>query len=178
MLLPLWQIRPFCREYQSKKKTPSESGLGRGVRAYVAGGGQIHFESSLVAGMKDSCPLFMLGFMAAQAVVTQVAGLSTTASSPVHLVEEKVFTHFNDEAKKECKCWVLDSGVSNHMTGVQEASAVLNTNIRGTIHFVDGSVVEIVGIVMVLFICKTGEHISLNEVYLIPKLTKKIISLG
>jgi hypothetical protein len=28
----------------------------------------------------------------------------------VHLVEEKVLVHFNDEVKRDSKWWVLDSG--------------------------------------------------------------------
>jgi hypothetical protein len=63
------------------------------------------------------------------------------------------------------------------MTGIHAVFAELNTNIQGTVHFGDGSVVEIVGVGTVLFVCKTGNHRSLNGVYLIPKLTTNIISL-
>jgi hypothetical protein len=58
----------------------------------------------------------------------------------VHLVEEKVFAHFNDEVKKDCKRWVLDSGASNHMTNFREVFAELNSNIWGTVKLGDGSV--------------------------------------
>jgi hypothetical protein len=77
----------------------------------------------------------------------------TPTSSPVHLVEEKVFAHFNDEVKKEGKRCVLNSGASNHMTGVQEVFDELDTNIHDTVRFGDRSVVEIEGIGTILFVC-------------------------
>jgi hypothetical protein len=107
-----------------------------------------------------------------------LTGLQTTTPSLVHLIEENVFTQFSDEVKKEGRRWVLDSGASNHMTGVREVFVELNRNICGTVRFGDGSVVEIEGIETVLFGCKNGEHRSLSGVYLIPKLTTNIISLG
>jgi hypothetical protein len=89
-----------------------------------------------------------------------------------------VFTHFNDEVKKERKCWVLDIGSSNHIMGLRDAFTELNSNIRGTVKFRDDSVMEIEGVGTVLFICKNGEHQSLTGVYLIPKLMTNIVSLG
>jgi hypothetical protein len=64
------------------------------------------------------------------------------------------------------------------MTGIQEVFAELDTNICGTARFGDGFVVEIEGIDTVVFVCKIGEHRWLSGVYLIPKLTTNIISLG
>jgi hypothetical protein len=39
--------------------------------------------------------------------VMGVIGLLVTSRGRVHLIEEKVFTQFNDEVKKEGRCWVL-----------------------------------------------------------------------
>jgi hypothetical protein len=64
------------------------------------------------------------------------------------------------------------------MTSVREVFAELDTNVRSIVKFGDGSMVEIEGIGMILFVCKTGEHKTLSGVYLIPKLTTNIISLG
>jgi hypothetical protein len=111
------------------------------------------------------------------AMVVGVLRLSMSTLSPVHLVEEKVFTQFSDE-EKESKCWVLDSGASNNMIRVQDAFAELDSNIHGTIKFGDGLVVEIEGVGTVLFIYRNGEHCSLTGVYLIPKLMINIVSLG
>jgi hypothetical protein len=70
------------------------------------------------------------------------------------------------------------NGVSNHMTVVREVLAEQDTNVCNTIKFGDGSVVENEGIGTILFICKTGEHKTLSCVYMIPKFTTNIISLG
>jgi hypothetical protein len=64
-----------------------------------------------------------------------------------------VFAHFSDE-EKESKRWVLDSGMSNHVTRVRDAFVELDSNVRGTVKFGDGSVVEIEGVGIVLFVCK------------------------
>jgi hypothetical protein len=111
-------------------------------------------------------------------MVTRVLDLLMVALSPVHLVEKKVFTHFSNEEKKESKRWVLDSGASNHMTGMRDAFAELDSNVHGTIKFGDGLVVEIEGVGTMFFVHKNGEHHSLTIVYLIPKLTTNIVSLG
>jgi hypothetical protein len=66
----------------------------------------------------------------------------------------------------------------NHKTGVREVFTELDTNIHGTIRFGDGYVVEIEGIGTILFVCRNGEHGVLTGVYLIPKLTTNIVSLG
>jgi hypothetical protein len=149
----------FPRECRSKKKV-GQANLAQEEEStlMLVEGGQIQFEATLVVGGKDSSPLFALGVKAGKATAMPVTGLSTAASSLVHLVEERVFAHFNDEVKKDVKRWVLDSVASNHMTGVHAAFAELNTNIHGTVRIGDGSMVEIVGIGTMLFICKSGEH--------------------
>jgi hypothetical protein len=114
----------------------------------------------------------------ARTEVAEATECSLHTARPMHLVEEKVFAQFNDEVKKEGKIWVFDSWASNRMTGVQEIFTELNSNVHGTVKFDDGSVVEIEGIGTILFVCKNGEHRLLARVYLIPKLTTNIISLG
>lgn len=64
------------------------------------------------------------------------------------------------------------------MTGVRSFFSNLDTGIRGTVRFGNGSVVDIKGRETILFSCKNGEHQELADVYLIPKLTANIISLG
>jgi hypothetical protein len=110
--------------------------------------------------------------------VTGFIGLSARTRGLVHLIKEKVLAQFSDEVKKEGWRWVLDNGMLNHMTGVQEVFTELDTNVCGTVKFGDGSMVEIEGIGTIMFVCKTGEHKTLSGVYLIPKLTTNIISLG
>jgi hypothetical protein len=93
----------------------------------------------------------------------------------VHLNEKKVFPADYDEDKN---VWVLDTGASNHMTGRCEALASLDVSVRGTVHFGDGSLVEIEGIGSVVLQMKKEGHKVLTEVYYIPKQKSNIVSLG
>jgi hypothetical protein len=74
--------------------------------------------------------------------------------------------------------WIVDTGVTNHMTGSRAASVDLDTHVRGTVRFDDGSAAEIEGHKRVEFVCKNGELRSFDEVYFIPKLTANIVSVG
>ena len=56
--------------------------------------------------------------------------------------------------------------------------ADLDTAVRGSVRFGDGSVAEIEGRGTVLFQCKNGKHRSFAGVYFIPRLTANIVSLG
>jgi len=93
----------------------------------------------------------------------------------VHLNEKKVYPTDRDEDKNVC---VLDMGASNHMTGRREALTSLDTFVRGTVRFGDGSLVEIEGIRSVMLQTKKDGHKVLTEVYFIPKLKSNIMSLG
>jgi hypothetical protein len=139
--------------------------------------GEFHFESNPREGDNVSKPTILSGTYA-PAMAVGVLSLSTATLSPVHLVEEKVLAHFSDKKKKESKPRVLDSDASNLLMRVHDAFIELDSNIRDTVKFGDGSVVEIEGVGTALFVCKNGEHHSLTGVYLIPKLTTNIVSLG
>jgi hypothetical protein len=108
---------------------------------------------------------------------TRLIGLSVTTGGPMYLCRRKGLHSIQCEVK-EGRRWVLDNGTLNHMIGIWEVFAELETNAYGTMKFGDGSVVEIEGTGTILFVCKTGEHKTLFDVYLIPKLTTNIISLG
>ncbi|WVZ61704.1 hypothetical protein U9M48_011534 [Paspalum notatum var. saurae] len=96
----------------------------------------------------------------------------------LHLVEERVFAVLEDTPEKEPRCWIFDTGASNHMTGSRAAFSDLDTSIAGTMRFGDGSVVRIEGCGTVLFDCKNGEHRAFPNTYFIPRLTANIISCG
>ncbi|CAO2168313.1 unnamed protein product [Urochloa humidicola] len=101
------------------------------------------------------------------------------SSSQVRLVKHKVLVHLSEEEKnRNTRSWVLDTGATNHMSGARVAFANLNTAVRGTVSFGDGSVAAIEGCGNLLFSCKSGEHRSFAGVYYIPRLTSNIISLG
>ena len=90
---------------------------------------------------------------------------ATNAHTHVTLAEEQVF--LTREAHAD-DVWFLDTGASNHMTGVRWVFAELDNGVTGTVKFGDGSVVEIQGRGTILFACCNGEHCALTDVYFIP----------
>ncbi|CAN6178348.1 unnamed protein product [Urochloa humidicola] len=64
------------------------------------------------------------------------------------------------------------------MTGNGDAFSELDTGVRGSVKFGNGSRVEIQGRGMVLFKCQNGKQRALTDVYFIPRLRSKIISIG
>ncbi|KAF2303650.1 hypothetical protein GH714_020631 [Hevea brasiliensis] len=74
--------------------------------------------------------------------------------------------------------WYLDTGATNHMTGDKHCFVEIDDSICGKVKFGDGSVIDIQGFGSVMFQCKNGEHLTLTNVYYIPKLKSNIISLG
>lgn len=86
--------------------------------------------------------------------------------------------HLGTQQNHVDKCWFLDSGASNHMTGILEHFTTLDTCAHGAVKLGDGSRVHIGGRGTVLIEGRNGEHKALTNVYYIPKLTSNIISLG
>ncbi|XP_074337184.1 uncharacterized protein LOC141674364 [Apium graveolens] len=84
----------------------------------------------------------------------------------------------NTGAQRESHIWYLDNGASNHMTGQRGKFKELDEQITGNVKFGDGSTVSIKGKGTVSFQCKNGEERTLTDVYYIPSLCNKIISLG
>ena len=74
--------------------------------------------------------------------------------------------------------WFLDSGASNHMCGRREFFSELDTSVHGFVKLGDDSSVEIQGHGTIVFTGKSGEHLTLTEVYYIPRLCSSIVSLG
>nr|CAH66624.1 OSIGBa0115A19.5 [Oryza sativa] len=135
-------------------------------------------EANLVQAAEEEPTLLM-----AHVVGVSLAGEATLGRTPggqeVHLTEKKVILDHEDGGEEEVtRDWFLDTGATNHMTGVRSAFAELDTGVVGTVKFGDGSVIEIQGRGTVVFRCKNGDHRSLDTVYYIPKLRKNIISVG
>jgi hypothetical protein len=73
--------------------------------------------------------------------------------------------------------WFLDSGASNHMCRRREVFSELDTSVHGFVKLADDSSVQIEGRGTILFTYKNGEHLTLSEVYYIPRLCSSIVSL-
>ena len=80
--------------------------------------------------------------------------------------------------QREHRRWVLNTGATNHMTRARYAFSELDSGIRGTMKFDDGSIVEIEGRDTILFISKGGKHLKLTGVYFISRLKANLVSLG
>ena len=86
------------------------------------------------------------------------------AAAAINLNEENLFVQLGERGDGDTTRWMLDTGATNHMTGARSAFAELDTGVRGTIRFEDGSAVSIERCGTVLFKCKTGEHQRLTGV--------------
>ncbi|CAA7389732.1 unnamed protein product [Spirodela intermedia] len=100
------------------------------------------------------------------------------AQTQIHLREEKVFAHLEEEELRDEEAWVMDTGATNHMSGSRTAFTELDTEVLGTVRFSDDSVALIEGRGAIVFLCKNGEHRSFARVYYIPRLTTNIVSVG
>jgi hypothetical protein len=73
---------------------------------------------------------------------------SSTLGSMVEVMAsmaEKVYTHLDEEKERDAGTWVLDIGVTNHMSRCQAAFTSLDTAVLGTMHFGDNFVARIEG---------------------------------
>ena len=77
-----------------------------------------------------------------------------------------------------CDVWYLDTGASNHMTGIISFFHSINKNETGNVKFGDGSSIKYEERGNVVVICKNGEEINLEGVLYLPKLKTNILSLG
>ncbi|CAA7409803.1 unnamed protein product [Spirodela intermedia] len=91
-----------------------------------------------------------------------------SAQTQIHLREEKVFAHLEEEELRDEEAWVVDTGATNHMSGSPRAFTELDTAVLGTVRFGDDSVARIEGRGAIVFLCKNGEHRSFAGVYYIP----------
>nr|AAX94900.1 transposon protein, putative, unclassified [Oryza sativa Japonica Group]ABA92576.1 transposon protein, putative, unclassified [Oryza sativa Japonica Group] len=82
----------------------------------------------------------------AQVMGMLLAGEATSdrTTQQVHLTEKKVVMDHDGDGEGAGD-WFLDTGATNHMTGVRSAFADLDTSVMGTVKFGDGSVIEIRG---------------------------------
>jgi hypothetical protein len=102
----------------------------------------------------------------------------TSTHSVVHLDEGKLFVQLGENGGGDGARWILDSGATNHMTGMRAVFSEIDLRVHGTVRFGDGSVTNIEGRGTILIKCKTGGHKALTGVYYIPCLKANIVSLG
>ena len=76
----------------------------------------------------------------AAAIVTMPIG---SVQAPIHINEDKLFVQLGEKSEGGGTRWILDTGATNHMTGERSIFSELDTCVRGTVRFGDGSVVAI-----------------------------------
>lgn len=94
----------------------------------------------------------------ATAHVALATSTQATAREQVTLREDKLFIQLGEKSNDGQTRWILDTGVTNHMTSVRSAFSELDTGVRGIVRFGDGSMVDIHGHGTILFSYKMGEH--------------------
>ncbi|XP_066323991.1 uncharacterized protein [Miscanthus floridulus] len=109
--------------------------------------------------------------------VTMVEGPGK-ALKAVNVDEMHAQVHQRRVGGEQEQRWYLDSSASNHMMGSKAAFSELDDDVIGTVKFGDGSRVAIQGRGSIIFRCQNGEHRALTDVYYIPKLRSRIISIG
>jgi hypothetical protein len=114
--------------------------------------------------------------MLALATLIHLEVISSRAEVEIH--EEKVFAHLDEEKERDAGTWVLDTEVTNHMSGCRVAFTKINMAVLGTVYFSDDLVGRIEGHRTVVFVCKNSESRSFDEVYFIPHLTTNIVSVS
>jgi hypothetical protein len=158
----------WAREYHKKKR--DEAG-----RAHVAQGEEE--EQSLLLALSittvvNPAPLPL------SAVHHNAPSTPTAPCRIVHVEEQKVFADLGLAQEGNHVRWVLETGATNHMTGLRDIFTELDIQIRGTVKFGDGSVPKIEGRGSIVLACKNGGHRTLTGVYFIPRLRASIISLS
>jgi hypothetical protein len=115
-------------------------------------------------------------FMASVAVIEPITVQAHPAA--VHLEESKLFAQLGENSGGDGARWILDSRVTNHMTGMRAVFSEIDLRVHDTVRFGDGSVTNIEGRDMILIKCKTSGHKALTGVYYILHLKANIVSLG
>jgi hypothetical protein len=73
------------------------------------------------------------------------AVVAISSRAEIELKEVNVYPHLEEEKERDAGTWVLDIGVTNHMSRCQAAFTSLDTAVLGTMHFGDNFVARIEG---------------------------------
>jgi hypothetical protein len=92
-------------------------------------------------------------FMAITTVIEPITVQAHPAT--VHFEENKLFVQLGEKGSGDSARWILDSGVTNHMTRVHAVFSEINLRVHGVVQFGDGSLGNIEGCGTILIKCKT-----------------------
>uniref|UniRef100_A0A0A8XUW7 Retrovirus-related Pol polyprotein from transposon TNT 1-94-like beta-barrel domain-containing protein n=1 Tax=Arundo donax TaxID=35708 RepID=A0A0A8XUW7_ARUDO len=94
--------------------------------------------------------------LASASVTMSTPSPAARARETIHL--DKLSVQLDEKGDGGSTRWILDTGATNHMTGERSIFSELDTGVRGTVRFGDGSVVAIEGRGTIIFRLKSGEH--------------------
>jgi hypothetical protein len=120
----------------------------------------------------EELTLFMVSSTVIESITVQAH------SAIMHLEESKLFAQLGENSSGDGARWILDSGATNHMTGVRVMFSEIDLRVHDTVRFGDGLVTNIEGCSTILIKCKTDGHKALTGVYYIPRLKDNIVNLG
>lgn len=103
-------------------------------------------------------------------------GLPTHMGDHIFLNEERDVIMPMHDGHRRGKIWFLDTGATNHMTGLVDAFTELDRSITGMVLFADDSVIKIHGCGTIVFVIDVGDHMAFMDVYFIQSLKSSFVS--
>ena len=85
---------------------------------------------------------------------------------------------YKDMIPEDDVLWYLDSGASNHMSGLKHLFTDLKEIDSGFVSFGDSSKIEVKGKGEICFSQKDGKQGRIEDVYYVPNMKNNILSLG
>ncbi|WVZ24171.1 hypothetical protein V8G54_002715 [Vigna mungo] len=107
----------------------------------------------------------------------------SSANSSQHVETEMIkdqamLSDTHQEHTENDQCWYLDTGCSNHMTGIKEWIVDLDSRKKSKIRFADDSVVMAEGVGRVVLTCNNGETAYIDGVLFVPSMKSNLLSIG
>ncbi|OAE32160.1 hypothetical protein AXG93_2912s1500 [Marchantia polymorpha subsp. ruderalis] len=127
-------------------------------------------------GDEEDEPALMMVHVAS--IISPTHDEMVTADGQVYLNKDRATVQIGDTSKLEQarKMWYLDKGAANHMIRNIAVFSELNRGITDTVKFGDGSLVDILGRVTIIFSARRESYRVLTKVYYIPRLHSNTIS--
>ncbi|WVZ93228.1 hypothetical protein U9M48_039226 [Paspalum notatum var. saurae] len=126
----------WAKDCRSKKKA---------AQAHVAEGDE-----------EDTTPLMATTVISVGEAAPAAVDPGAPVPHRVRLLEAKFVPRLDAPEERDDSRWILDTGASNHMTGVRSLFSELDRRITGSVRFGDGSTVAIEGRGTIVFAARTG----------------------
>ncbi|XP_039118035.1 uncharacterized protein LOC120253897 [Dioscorea cayenensis subsp. rotundata] len=102
---------------------------------------------------------------------------NVTEEEPV-VEEQKLFMASGGRCVEASSVWLIDSGCSNHMSGIREHFHDLDENVQQVARLGDGKTIKVEGVGTVEFQTNNGKIKYLKEVQFVPQLAHNLLSVS